>query len=230
MRIARWVAVVTAAVVAGSIGAPVATAHSLCADLRGAVDPDKICRVHVENDTYNLDLTYPDDYPDQTPLVAYLRQTRDGFVNVSQDADADNLPYELDADGVGYRSGPPSGGTRSVVFTIWQNVGGLQPQTFYQAFNWNVAKNAPITFDTLFKPGTRPLEVIYPAVKRYLQSQGVIDPVPTGDGLDPANYQNFALTDDSLLFFFSQGELFAESAGPVQAVVPRAVVAPLLAL
>jgi hypothetical protein len=48
-------------------------------------------------------------------------------------------------------------------------------------------------------------------------------------GLDPAKYQNFALTDDSLLFFFSQGELIAESAGPIEASIPRATVAPLLA-
>ena len=51
----------------------------------------------------------------------------------------------------------------------------------------------------------------------------MIDPIPPTEGLDPANYQNFALTDDSVIFFFSQGEMFAESAGPVQASVPRAV-------
>ncbi|HEX2214883.1 MAG TPA: RsiV family protein, partial [Mycobacterium sp.] len=96
---------------------------------------------------------------------------------------------------------------------------------------WNVAKNVPVTFDTLFRPGTKPLDVIYPEVNRYLQKQmGLVDPVPPGDGLDPANYQNFALTDDALILFFSQGELLAESAGPVQATVPRAVVAPLLAV
>ena len=32
------------------------------------------------------------------------------------------------------------------------------------------------------------------------------------------------------VFFFSQGEMLAESAGPVQASVPRAAVAPMLAL
>jgi hypothetical protein len=31
------------------------------------------------------------------------------------------------------------------------------------------------------------------------------------------------------MFFFGQGELFAESAGPVEATVPRATVAALLA-
>lgn len=230
MRILRWAALVVAAVVAGSTGTPVAAAQTGCADLQGAVDPDRICRVHVQNTVYTLDLSFPDDYPDQPSLVSYLTQARDGFVNVAEDPDAYNLPYELDAEGVGYRSGPPTGGTRSVVFTVWQNVGGAHPQTYYQAFNWNVAKKAPISFATLFRPGTKPLGVIYPEVNRYLQSrQGMTAPVPPGDGLDPANYQNFALTDDSLIFFFSQGELLAESAGPIEASVPRATVAPLLA-
>jgi hypothetical protein len=139
------------------------------------------------------------------------------------------MPYELDAK-AGYRSGSPTGGTQSVVFTMWQNVGGVHPQTWYKSFNWDLGEKALITFDTLFKPGAKPLDVIYPAVEQYLQKQqGLIDDIPPSVGLDPAKYQNFALTDDSLIFFFSQGELFAESAGPVEASVPRATVAPLLA-
>lgn len=229
MRIFRWMAPFAVAAVTGVIAGPGAAAQSGCADLQGVVGPDQVCRVHVQNPTYTLDLSFPNDYPDQAPLVAYLTQARDGFVNVAEDPDAYNLPYELDAEGVGYRSGPPTAGTRSVVFTIWQNVGGVRPQTFYQAFNWDLGKNAPITFDTLFKPGTKPMDVIYPEVDRYLESQG-IGPVSPADGTDPAKYQNFALTDDSLIFFFSQGELLPETAGPVQARVPRAVVAPMLAL
>jgi hypothetical protein len=225
------VAALVAGVVAGWVGAPVAAAQTACADLQGTVDPDGICRVHAANSTYTLDLSFPNDYPDQAPLTAYLTQARDGFVNVAEMPGSYNLPYQLDAKGTGYRSGPSTGGTQSVVFTVWQNVGGVHPQTFYQAFNWDVAKRAPITFDRLFKPGTKPLDVIYPEVNRYLQKeQGMIDSIPPSDGLDAAKYQNFALTDDSLIFFFSQGELFAESAGPVEARVPRASVAPMLTL
>ncbi|RAV14562.1 DUF3298 domain-containing protein [Mycolicibacterium sp. GF69] len=230
MRIFRPIALFAVAAVAGVIAAPSAAAQTGCADLQGTVGPDQMCRVHVENRAYTLDLSFPNDYPDQAPLVAYLTQVRDGFVNVAEDPDAYNLPYELDADGAGYGSGLPGIGTRSVVFTIWQNVGGVRPQTFYQAFNWNLGKNAPITFDTLFRPGTKPLDVIYPEIDRYLQRQGMIYPVPPAEATDPAKYQNFALTDDSLIFFFSQGELLPESAGPVQATVPRAVVAPMLAV
>ena len=58
----------------------------------------------------------------------------------------------------------------------------------------------------------------------------MIDSIPPTEGLDPTKYQNFAITNDAIDFYFSQGEMFAESAGPVEAKVPRALVAPLLAL
>jgi hypothetical protein len=231
MRILRVAAILAAAgVLIGSIPTATAVAQSACSDLNGTVGPDGVCSVHTSNATYTLDITFPNDYPDQQALTAYLTQARDGFVNVSQMPGSYNLPYELDAKGTGYRSGSPTGGTQSVVFTMWQNVGGVHPQTWYKSFNWDLGKKAPITFDTLFKPGTKPLDVIYPAVEQYIQKQqGLIDGVPPTVGLDPSKYQNFALTDDAVIFFFGQGELVAESAGPVEASVPRATLAPLLA-
>ena len=230
MRILRVAAILVAGVLACSTGISTAAGQSACADLGGSVGPDGICTVHAANPTYTLNFSFPNDYPDQAALTGYLTQARDGFINVADNPDAYNLPYELDAKGAGYSSGSPTGGTQSVVFTMWQNVGGAHPQTYYQSFNWDVDKRAPIKFDTLFKPGTKPLDLIYPAVEQDLQKQqGVIDGIPPSVGLDPNKYQNFALTDDAVLFFFSQGELFAEAAGPVQASVPRSTLAPLLA-
>jgi hypothetical protein len=230
MRILRVAAILVAGVLACSTGISTAAGQSACADLGGAVGPDEICTVHAANPTYTLNFSFPNDYPDQAALTGYLTQARDGFINVADNPDAYNLPYELDAKGAGYSSGSPTGGTQSVVFTMWQNVGGAHPQTYYQSFNWDVDKRAPIKFDTLFKPGTKPLDLIYPAVEQDLQKQqGVIDGIPPSVGLDPNKYQNFALTDDAVLFFFSQGELFAEAAGPLQASVPRSTLAALLA-
>ena len=42
-------------------------------------------------------------------------------------------------------------------------------------------------------------------------------------------YQNFAITNDGVIFFFSQGTLLAESAGATQVLVPRSVIDALLA-
>ena len=208
-----------------------AVAQSACADLQGEVAPDGICRVHVANPTYTLDFSFPNDYPDQAALAAFLTQSRDGFAHVAEDPGAYNLPYVLDAKGTGYRSGLPLIGTQSAVFEVYENVGGAHPSTFYKAFNYDLGRKAPISWDTMFKPGTQPLDVIFPIVQRELEQQiGSNEAVLPGEGRNPENYQNFALTDDAVIFFFGQGELMAGAAGAMQASVPRAALAPMMAL
>ncbi|MGE2730893.1 esterase [Mycolicibacterium vaccae] len=223
-------AAVAAGIAAGWMAAPAAAAQPACPELGGVVDADQMCRVHMEAPTYRVDFTFPVDYPDQQALAAYLTQTRDGFVNVAGMPTSWNLPYVLDGRGTGYRSGPEDAGTRSVVFEVYENVGGAHPQTWYKAFNWDLAKDAPITFDTLFKPGTKPLDVIFPIVQTEVSRQlGVDSPIAPADGLDPAKYQEFALTDDEVIFFFGQGEVMAGAGGALQARVPRSEIAALLA-
>lgn len=230
-------AVTAAGVSAGLMAAPAALAQpvaaappSACAELDGTVDAEQICHVNVENPTYRLDFTFPADYPDQPALTDYLTQTRDGFVNVAGMPGSWNLPYILDARGTGYRTGPDDAGTRSVVFEVYENVGGAHPQTWYKAFNWDIAEGAPITFETLFKPGTKPLDVIFPMVQADISRQlGVDAPVSAADGLDPAKYQEFAITDDSVIFYFGQGQIMAGAGGALQASVPRNAIAELLA-
>lgn len=48
-------------------------------------------------------------------------------------------------------------------------------------------------------------------------------------GLDPVNYQNFAVTNDGVIFFFNSGELLPEAAGPTQVLVPRSAIDSMLA-
>ncbi|TVX98110.1 DUF3298 domain-containing protein [Mycolicibacterium porcinum] len=229
MRISPVTALLAAGALLGWLGMPVAAAQSACADLGGTVDGDQTCQVHTANATYTLDYTFPVDYPDQQAVAAYLIQTRDGFVNVSGMPGSRDQPYVLDAKGTAYSSGTPAR-TQSLVFEVYQNVGGAHPQTWYKTFNYNVATRAPITFDTLFKPGSRPLDVVFPIVQRELQKQsGVEQAIAPTVGLDPVHYQNFAITDDAVIFFFGQGELLPEAAGASQANVPRSAVAALLA-
>ncbi|HTM84232.1 MAG TPA: esterase [Mycobacterium sp.] len=228
MRIPTVLALLTSGVLVGWLGTTEATAQSACADLGGTVDTEQICQVHTANSTYTLDYAFPVGYPDQQALAGYLIQTRDGFINVSEMPGVRDQPYVLDAKGTTYRYGNPAR-TESLVFEVYQNVGGARPQTWFQAFNYDLVKRAPITFETLFKPDTKPLDVIFPIVQRELQKQsGTEQEIPQGAGLDPANYQNFALTDDAVIFFFGQGELLAGAAGATQASVPRAALAGLL--
>ncbi len=41
--------------------------------------------------------------------------------------------------------------------------------TWYKAFNYDLERRAPITLDTLLKPGTKPVDAVYPAVRRELE-------------------------------------------------------------
>ena len=101
-----------------------------------------------------------------------------------------------------------------MVFETYQNVGGAHPQTFYKSFNWDQGYRTPITIDNLFREGTQPFPVIFPIVQTELQKQvGESVAISPSVGLDPSKYENFAITNDTLIFFFSQGELLAEAAG-----------------
>jgi hypothetical protein len=46
-------------------------------------------------------------------------------------------------------------------------------------------------------------------------------------GHDPTHYQNFAITDDQLIFYFAPGEMLPALGGPLQAQVPRNAIPPL---
>ncbi|WP_131810777.1 RsiV family protein, partial [Mycobacterium intracellulare] len=43
---------------------------------------------------------------------------------------------------------------------------------------------------------------------------------------DPANYQNFAVTNDGVIFFFDQGRMVPDA---TQVLVPRSAIDPMLA-
>ena len=72
--------------------------------------------------------------------------------------------------------------------------------------------------------------MIFPIVQSAVARQiGVDAPISPADGLDPAKYQEFAITDDSVIFFFGQGEMMPGAGGALQAAVSRSAIAPMLA-
>jgi hypothetical protein len=224
-------AVIASGALLGWSGGPVAAAESPCSGMGGAVDNAQMCHVHASAATYTLDMTFPVDYPDEQALTDYLNQNRDGFVNVaqtSQTSGSRDLPYQMEVTSEQFRSGQPPGGTQSVVLKVFEDLGGPRPSTFYKAFNYNLQSHQPITFDTLFAPNSKPLDAIYPVVQRELGRQtGLGAAVLPGSGLDSSHYQNFAITDDALIFYFAPGELLPPFAGATQARVPRSGIPPL---
>jgi hypothetical protein len=213
--------------VVGLPGGPVAAADP-CADMGGTVEAGQMCRVHAGSTTYMLDMTFPTDYPDQQALTDYLIQNRDGFVNVAQASGARDTPYQMEVTSEQQHSGQPPHGTRSVVLKVFEDLGGPRPSTSYKSFNYNLDRHEPITFDTLFAPDAKPLNAIYPLVQRDVSRQnGLGGAILSGAGLDPSHYQNFAITDTDLIFYFAPGELLPPFAGPTVASVPRSAIPPL---
>ena len=224
----RYLIAAALLVPAALLGWPAAAAPPSCASLGGAVEAGQMCRVHATGTNYMLNMTFPTDYPDQQALTDYITQNRDGFVNVAQSSGGRDQPYQLEATTDQHSAGQPPHNTRSVVLKFFQDVGGTRSSIWYKAFNYNLGTKQPITFDNLFPPGTTPLDAIFPIVQRDLERQTPLGAaILPSTGHDPSHYQNFAITDDQLIFYFAPGELLPAFGGPAQAQVPRNAIPPL---
>ncbi len=98
--------------------------------------PGATCVITANDPAYTLNISFPTDFPNPNAVFDYVKQTRDGFINVAKTPDSRGMPYELDTTTTQYSSAVPPRGTQTVVFTTYQNVGGAHPLTFYKAFNW----------------------------------------------------------------------------------------------
>jgi Protein of unknown function (DUF3298) len=239
MRILKVAVLVAAVALFGWSGvAAAAPPKDYCADLKG-VNTGQACQIQISDPAYNVNISFPTDYPDQQSLSDYITQTRDGFLNVAKSGAPRDTPYELDITPGIYASAIPPRGTQAVVFKVFQNVGGAHPQTMYKSFNWDqtyrkTIVNAPVAADDkknqpLWQPTADPLKVVFPIVQSELQKQtGQPVAIAPAAGYDPANYQEFAIINDGVIFFFSQGVLLPEAAGATQVLVPRSAIDPML--
>ena len=203
------------------------TASSACSDLGGTVGPDQACAVQTQTPGYTIDMKFPTDYPDQGALSDLLTRERDQFVEVVSKPDQPPYPKELDITPTTYRSATDDG-TESLVLEEHADYGGAHPVTFYNALNYDLGTKAPITYNTLFKPGTDPVAVLDPIVKADFEK--LLDGTPIDDNVGGAKtYQNFALTDDAVIFFIGQGDWAFSAVGAQQFSIPRSELASILA-
>lgn len=129
--------------------------RSACGELGGTVGPDQFCEIDADTTTYDLTFRFPTDYPDQSALADYLTQRRTQFIDwvSAYSAPPGDAHFELDVIGAAYRSGERQAGTRSLVLAIGSGT-GVHPVTTDQDFNCSLTDHAPISFETLFKPGS----------------------------------------------------------------------------
>ncbi len=204
-----------------------AQGQSACTELDGTIGGDGICHVRSATPTYKIDMSFPLDYPEMPAVAAFLKRNRAAFIDWVAEVGPGQKrgrPYQYLVSAKAYRSGKPASGTQSLVLKIDNDTGAAHeghPNTIFQAFNFDLTKRVPITFDTLFRPGAHPLDVLNPIVRRDLHA-------PSAD-LDEGKYQNFAITDDAVIFFFAQDQVVQDNAGPHKVAVPRAELSSMLA-
>ncbi len=125
-------------------------------------------------------------------------------------------------------------------------------QTYRKAIVWTAA--ADDKNNTPLWRVDDPLQTVAPIVQSELQKQTAPPATPTppanqtqpappasptqtappvtiapAAAYDPANYQNFAVTNDGVIFFFDQGRMLPDAAGATQVLVPRSAIDPMLA-
>jgi hypothetical protein len=234
MRIVSLAASALISALAGLPSAPIAGAQSGCDQLGGNVQSGNVCHVSAETPTYMIDMRFRTDYPDDQPVTNYLTQFRDRLVNAAQAPGAQNVPYLMTVRSDIYRSGQPTRtipeygqpwhGTVSLVLKMFSAVEGANPGTTYKSFTYDYDHNRPVTFENLFAPGSNPMDSVYPAVATELKRQfvGRTFQLSSAVGRDPRHYQNFAITDEEVIFFFDTSELMPEEAGYFYAPVSRA--------
>ena len=205
--------------------AGVAAAESPCAALGGSIGSEGTCHVHTDTPRYVVDLAFPVDYPDQEAVAGYLSQDREQFVDWVQHADPRwrDRPYQYTVRPSGYESAD----TRSLVLEIDDDTGLAHeghPDTSYATFNYDLRAQAPITIEALIRPDPAALDLLSSRVQTRLDQRGATLADP---GLH--TYQNFALTDDAVLFFFGESQVSGDRGGPLTVSVPRSELAAALA-
>ncbi len=96
----------------------------------------------------------------------------------------------------------------------------MHPVTVYKALNVNMSDHAPISFETLFKPGSNPVATLKPCVARQVLARDRRAGKAVDD-LTARSYEQFAITDDAIIFFFNQDGLLPHEQGPIEVSVPR---------
>lgn len=255
MRSFTVAVVVTVAAMLGCPDIAGAAPTDYCAELKGG-NTGRTCEIQLSDPGYSVDISIPLNYPDQKPIAEFIAQTREAFLNTAKSGAPHSAPSELSIKPTEYTSSIPPRGTQTVVFTVNQNVGGAQPQTKYKAFNWDQTYRKAITFSAASDDKEHaplwqvddPLKTVAPIVQAELQQQlappsadpgqsttttstTAPAPLPFAQSAlyDPANYQNFAVVNDGVIFFFDQGVLLPASAGALHVLVPRSAIDPMIA-
>ncbi|EUA56160.1 immunogenic protein MPT64 [Mycobacterium intracellulare 1956] len=177
MRSIQVAASATALVLFGSAGvAAAAPPKDYCAELKGA-NTGQACKIQMADPGYNVDISFPVNYPDEKSVADFITKERDDFLNAAKSSAPRDQPYQLTISSTNYGSAIPPRGTEAVVFKVVENTGA--PKTTFKSFNWDQTYRKAIVWtaasdDKNNTPLWRvddPLQTVAPIVQSELQKQ-----------------------------------------------------------
>lgn len=207
-------------------GAATAAPEDDCFAANGMWDPEEskcVIRTGIR-----IDLDYPVELAAQ-PVVAetidpWLAQMQQDFIAAY--APDFTLPsytnnWTLTAS---YEIYAHSTDVTSLVYTVGNYTGGAHPNYLYVTYTFDFVDQSVIALEDLFVRGRDPWATIAPLVMADLTEQlgDAADPawIEGGSGADPENYRAFALTEDSLIFFFAPYQVGPYAAGGLEVRIP----------
>ena len=200
--------------------APALAAPPSCAALGGAVEAGQMCRVRATGPTYTLNMTFPDGLPRRAgadrlhhPEPRRVRQRRPEF------RAAATSPTRWRPRTEQHSSGQPPHNTRSVVLKFFQDLGGVAPVHLVQGVQLQPRDEAAdhLRHAVRTRRGAAGQHLSDRPAATWNARIRWARPSCPRSGHDPSHYQNFAITDDQLIFYFAPGEMLPAFAGPAQA-------------
>lgn len=120
-------------------------------------------------------------------------------------------------------------------FDILYFIGGVHSNLDIKTFTFDMAQQKELSLTDIFQAGINPWPTLATLVEQDLTelfkagtNASILDWIRTGTGEKPENYKYFALTSDSLMFFFPPYQVASYNAGPITVEIPLTAIRTLL--
>lgn len=181
----------------------------------------------VLSTTLEITVDYPLEWAENELVTGvvdpFIQTSRSNFVLLlGDDFSPAPGPYALD---ISYETFTHSETMTSLVFTIYDFMGGAHGNTMYRTFTFDFANDRVIALDDLFTSTPDALALIAPIAQAQVTEHLGADMIDEqwledGTGTEPENYADFALDGDELVFYFPPYQVAAYAAGTQVVRIP----------
>ena len=182
-----------------------------------------MCQIQATDPAYSLISATRSITRTSTSVFDYVKQTRDGFLNVAKMPGPHDMPYELDTTATRVQLGGAAPrhpvawcSRRSRTSAARTRRPSTSRSTGTRALRKPITDRQPVP-----RRAPQPFPVIFPLVQAELDKQsGQPVAIAPEVGLDPTKYENFAITNDALDLLLQPGRAAAGSGGRAAGVGP----------